>query len=594
MVAVAAVLLGFGTATAGVESQYAVLSDDDVSRYRTIFALQERGDMEGANEVLRDVENEILHGHVLFQRYLHPTAYRSNFKELDRWMVRYADHPGARRIHRLATRRKPGGAKAPKRAERRRWRTLPDTSAEKAKPPRRKNKSQRRRVAQIKTHVRSLLRRERPTQALNYLSEKRTQRDLTDHEFDQIRQWIANSYYLENVDKKALFLARDIIKNNERRVPSAHWTAGLASWRLGRIDDAAHHFEALARGDYVSPGQRAAGAYWAARGYLQTRKPQRYEEMLDIAAAHNTSFYGILAARQLGIEPDLGIETLRVSLEDMNKALSIPGVARAVALAQIGEGALGEEEMRLAHAKAKAESDPALLVLTRHWHMPSSQLEIAFYSKVPALNAGLFPVPEFEPDDGFKLDRALLFAFMRQESKFNAHATSRVGARGLMQLMPRTAVHVAKDRSLRGANKDRLYDPSFNMMLGQKYIQELMSSYGLNDNLFELLVAYNGGPGNLRKWKRDTVFQDDPLLFIESIPSRETRGFVEAVSRNLWMYRITLNQSAPSLDLVASGAWPQYLPIETSFAAPTEEEKIALITGGFVDTAAFAPVLTQD
>lgn len=149
---------------------------------------------------------------------------------------------------------------------------------------------------------------------------------------------------------------------------------------------------------------------------------------------------------------------------------------------------------------------------------------------------------------------------MRQESKFDTRATSRVGAKGLMQLMPRTAVHVSNDRSLRYDSKDRLYEPSYNMMLGQKYIQELMTSYKLEDNLFELLIAYNGGPGNLRKWKKTTKYNDDPLLFIESIPSRETRGFLEAVSRNFWMYRMTLGQETPSLDLLASGNWPGYVP----------------------------------
>jgi peptidoglycan lytic transglycosylase len=556
------------TSALGYSSVLAVLSDEDVVRYEKIFTLQERGDMKSAKSLVGQLDNDILLGHVLFQRYMHPTAYRSSYKELSTWLTAYADHPGAKRVYRLAKMRKPSGAKAPVRAERRRWRALPTDPGLRSKPPRRKNTSKRRRVAQIKTHVRSLLRRERPTQALNYVNEKRVQRDLTDHEYGQIRQWIANSYYLENVDSKSLRLSKSIIKKNGKKVPLAYWTAGLSSWRMGEKEEAANYFTHVARAEYVSSHHRSAGAYWAARAYLVTREPKRVIEMLEIAADQNTSFYGILAARQLGIEPGLGEASLTVTRDEIKSALEIKGVARAVALAQIGEVALGEEEMRRAHAKCDATHDPALLVLTQHWHLPSSQLEIADYSDVPALNAGLYPIPEFAPDDGFKLDRALLFAFMRQESKFNSRATSRVGARGLMQLMPRTAVHVAKDRSLRSTNKDRLYEPSFNMMLGQMYIQELMSSYGLNSNLFELLVAYNGGPGNLRKWKRNTVFQDDPLLFIESIPSRETRGFLKAVSRNLWMYRLTLNQEVPSLDLVASGNWPKYLPIETSFLAP--------------------------
>lgn len=546
---------------------YAVLGDSDAERYARIFDLQDRGKMKQANLVIADVENDILMGHVLFQRYLHPTAWRSTFSELSNWMSLYSDHPGASRIYHLAKRRRPARAANPKRFEPRRWRSLPDSPGLKANPPRRHSTSQRRRVARIKTHVRSLLRRERPTQALNYVNDPKTQRSLTTHEYDQVRQWIANSYYLENVDDKALRVAKAVAKASGRKVPLSWWTAGLASWRLDEMEDAAHFFGKLAEADYVYPSTRAAGAYWAARAHFATREPARAMAMLELAAESGTSFYGLLAARQLGIEPGYGSDAPDVPWAEIETALKRPGVARAIALAQSGQSALAEAEMRRAHGKSRAKDDRGLLMLARTWRLPAAQLEIANHSSDPAIGAHLYPVPHFEPRDGFRLDRALLFAFMRQESKFNTRATSRVGARGLMQLMPRTAVHVSNDRSLRYAGKDRLYDPSYNMMLGQKYIQELMTRYKLADNLFELLIAYNGGPGNLRKWKKNTVYQDDPLLFIESIPSRETRGFLEAVSRNFWMYRLALGQATPSLDLLASGAWPAYVPIEG--ASPT-------------------------
>ena len=77
-------------------------------------------------------------------------------------------------------------------------------------------------------------------------------------------------------------------------------------------------------------------------------------------------------------------------------------------------------------------------------------------------------------------------------------------------------------------------------------------------NLFMLAVAYNGGPGNLRKWYNGMEIQDDPLLFIESVPSHETRDYVERVLANLWMYRYRLNEPLTSLDMVASGSWPVY------------------------------------
>ena len=79
-----------------------------------------------------------------------------------------------------------------------------------------------------------------------------------------------------------------------------------------------------------------------------------------------------------------------------------------------------------------------------------------------------------------------------------------------------------------------------------------------------LTVAYNGGPGNLRKWIRELTENTDPLFFIESIPARETRGFIEGVLTNLWIYRHRLGQDTPSLDAAASGKWPVYQGLESS------------------------------
>ena len=73
-----------------------------------------------------------------------------------------------------------------------------------------------------------------------------------------------------------------------------------------------------------------------------------------------------------------------------------------------------------------------------------------------------------------------------------------------------------------------------------------------------MAAAWNGGPGNLNKWRRNTDDLNDPLFFIESLPSRETRIFIERVLSNLWIYRNRLGQHAPSLDAIAEGRWPVY------------------------------------
>ena len=121
--------------------------------------------------------------------------------------------------------------------------------------------------------------------------------------------------------------------------------------------------------------------------------------------------------------------------------------------------------------------------------------------------------------------------------------------------MPNTASYISGDKSLK-RNKDKLYNQDFNLELGQKYVEYLLTKPFIEGNLFFMLTAYNAGPGNLVKWQKNSRFQDDPLLFIEVIPSAETRIYLERVLANYWIYNIRLGNPNPTLEQVAAGGWP--------------------------------------
>ncbi|MEK7246743.1 MAG: transglycosylase SLT domain-containing protein, partial [Pseudomonadota bacterium] len=126
--------------------------------------------------------------------------------------------------------------------------------------------------------------------------------------------------------------------------------------------------------------------------------------------------------------------------------------------------------------------------------------------------------------------------------------------------MPRTASYVARDKAYhRGAKRKKLFSPEVNLTLGQKYLETLIRDPGIAGDLFFIAAAWNGGPGNLSKWWRKADHRGDPLLFIESIPARETRIFIERVMANLWIYRHRLGQESPSLAQLAAGDWPTYI-----------------------------------
>ena len=82
----------------------------------------------------------------------------------------------------------------------------------------------------------------------------------------------------------------------------------------------------------------------------------------------------------------------------------------------------------------------------------------------------------------------------------------------------------------------------------------------IEKSLVRLLAAYNGGPGNLRKWLRKVDHQDDPFLLVESMPARETRYYVKNVISNLGMYRLRFNETAPALNSLAAGTGGIFVP----------------------------------
>ena len=126
-----------------------------------------------------------------------------------------------------------------------------------------------------------------------------------------------------------------------------------------------------------------------------------------------------------------------------------------------------------------------------------------------------------------------------------------------MQLMPATASFISRIRS--GRKRYQLFEPAVNLNLGQAYLHYLLDEpmvqkfrYGCS--------AYNGGPGNLRKWLRTVDHQNDPFLLVESIPARETRYYVKNVISNLGIYRLRFNQTAPALTSLAVGSGGVFVP----------------------------------
>jgi peptidoglycan lytic transglycosylase len=154
---------------------------------------------------------------------------------------------------------------------------------------------------------------------------------------------------------------------------------------------------------------------------------------------------------------------------------------------------------------------------------------------------------------GGSAERSLLFAIVRQESAFAPDAMSRVGARGLMQLMPATAAGMAGKLQL-PFSLDRLTsDGAYNVTLGRSYIENLIDEFGGSYPL--AIAAYNAGPGRVRQWLRafgDPRGRDINMVdWIEMIPFNETRIYVQRVLENLQIYRGQDTNNVAAFSLVS-------------------------------------------
>jgi len=551
---------------------YTALSAHDEQLYLRIFALQENGDWKAAGKLINELNDNLLMGTLLAQRYLHPTKYRSHSAELRQWLQDYPDLPDAQTIYKLAKKRSYASTPVPRpvsdRVLRGRggidggplWLRGQVTSHLKL--------SDANTVRSLTRRFRRALRQGATLTAKRLLTNTNLTSLLTRTDTDRLRGALAFSYFLDGHDEYALKWAKPAANRSGQQAPQAAWAAGLSSWRTEAYNDAERYFGMVANSKKADQWTRSAGAYWAARSALRAKHPQAVNDWLIQAADNPRTFYGLIARRALGLPIGFGWNADSMSRNDHEILAQYPTGRRALALIQLGQLPRAEAELRQLYPNVDTETRQAIVSVSNESGLAGLSIRISAdlqRKEGVVYDDARYPIPNWKPQDGWKLDRALIYAFARQESGFDQMAQSRAGARGLMQLMPSTARFIS-ERDERRQGKKALLDPSFNLKLGQRYLQHLMDAPIVGENLFFLATAYNGGPGNLITWRNKAKFGNDPLLFIESLASRETRHYIERVVTNLWIYRMRLDQNTPSLDAVVAGQWPTYMALETRLA----------------------------
>ena len=345
----------------------------------------------------------------------------------------------------------------------------------------------------------------------------------------------------------------------------AAWISGLASWRLGDWNAASSAFQQVARLAQQRE-LRAGGYYWAARAEQAAGRPRSVESLLKAAAntAEATeSFYGLLARETLGESTELAQDPFIGSDPPID---NLPNVQRAIELAKIGEPGLAEDMLRH-QAKIGAVSEHhALIQVAKRLDLPAAQLWLANNGQWGARSdsSDRYPNPTWRPLNGWRVDPALAYGHIMQESAFRRGAVSLAGAVGLMQVLPITAQQMANSRGV-PYSRATLTDPKYNLEFGQSFIETMRSSAATAGQLPRIIASYNAGPLPVARWAGIND-KGDPLLWIESLPYWETRYYVPSVMRNMWVYQGLNNEPTNTLKAMAQHRWPSFPTSMTAMA----------------------------
>ena len=616
--------------------KYQILSRDDVQNYRIAFALDRAGKFGDVEKVFAKIDNKLLVGVILGERYLRLNMHPSN-PMLQQWLVRWNGLPQA---YDLAIRIKKS-PNYPNYVESAGLTTHPsqfrllDSIKENAKIlvgggddlPDWIDDSivMTKHAENAYNHIEKLLRRGERDAALGFFVKEKAKNKLTHLDEDAMATSLARSFFHAGSYNAAYPLASSATRSADK-LPDSAWLAGLVAWTRQDYEPALGYFSQLATSDYASVWSRNRGAFWAARAAEKLGQHEQSQTWLKQAASNGTGFYALLAAERLGSFRQIDFDVPVINDEIWAKLSAEPGVARAMALWQIGAGDLAEKELRSVFLRSPANLQPYFLTLADSIGNP--HLTLRFATALERLSghryqAGYYPLPKWQPTQGFIIDPALMFGVARIESLFNPQAVSPKGAQGLMQIMPKTAhfytrsdksrpsvnlvstkgfpdngtlaevrlaevrlaevrlaevrlaeVKLAQARFSGKSGRKLLQNPELNMGVAQRVIASLLKQDRVQNNLIYMMIAYNGGLGMLNRSIERQIIQDrggavstegnptfdDPLLFLERMSADDTRLYVERVLISYWMYQMRMGQAAQSLASLAHAEWPIYQP----------------------------------
>lgn len=294
--------------------------------------------------------------------------------------------------------------------------------------------------------------------------------------------------------------------------------------------------------------QQEQWRYWRSRALIELGRNQEGIELLQ-SLSQERSYYGFLAAQRLGGKPKLSHVALQSDQQIMLELAKRPGLLRSRELILLDRPLQARREWNLALDNAKQDELKAAAHLAQQWSWPSQGITtLARLRQWNDLELR-FPLAHrqaiVDRAKDYGIDSAWIYAILRQESAFMSDAKSSAGARGLMQLMPRTAKQVAKELQQSPVDLKDLYRPVVNIKLGTGYLNKIYRQ--LQENPVLATAAYNAGPRRVKSWLPEHPQASD--IWIETVPFRETREYLKRVFAYTVIYSFRLGDAPITLPL---------------------------------------------
>ncbi|MGS2723371.1 transglycosylase SLT domain-containing protein [Porticoccus sp. GXU_MW_L64] len=395
-------------------------------------------------------------------------------------------------------------------------------------------------LAVIEHNLRRLS-REDPQAAL-----KHWQRYRSSHSFKMQAKGQINERIIKGLHKEKASAAAD--QWLHQTLPEA--TPALLEWRIRQALNAAQWSDAQ-QWLQLLPQEYRQESRWQ---YWQARLAQKLngEDPAPVYAelAQQRSFYGFLASEWLGGSYQMNHTPAQASDADVKMLALIPAMARARELYHHGDTLAARREWQYASRNFSERQWQLAAELAQSWGWSNqaivSMIQASFWNDIERR----FPIDHHSQfahqSTELAIHKHLLLALARQESALATDAISPVGARGLMQLMPATARQTARKYKIHLANNEQLLDPQKNIELGSRYYRELLDRF--NNNRILATAAYNAGPHRVKRWLENSDMQLHFDAWIETIPFKETRHYVQNVLAFSMIYAHLLGSDSRMLD----------------------------------------------